>query len=70
MAFESLKLNNSWRASTFEWLSKGRESHINHEMMIKTFEKCYNHQAADIDQTQKPVNVLCFDGGGLKGKNV
>eukprot|EP00551_Chaetoceros_affinis_P009768 CAMPEP_0203683582 /NCGR_PEP_ID=MMETSP0090-20130426/47594_1 /ASSEMBLY_ACC=CAM_ASM_001088 /TAXON_ID=426623 /ORGANISM="Chaetoceros affinis, Strain CCMP159" /LENGTH=506 /DNA_ID=CAMNT_0050552731 /DNA_START=105 /DNA_END=1625 /DNA_ORIENTATION=+ len=66
MAFESLKLNGSRRASTFEWLSKGQESHINHEMMIETFEKCYNRQAADIDLTQKPVNVLCFDGGGLK----
>ncbi len=61
------KSNSSRRASTFEWLSKAQERHRNHEAMIEKFEEYYN-QAHEVDPNQKPVNILCFDGGGLKGE--
>jgi len=35
--------------------------------MIDQFEKCYNY-GDEIDHNQKPVNILCFDGGGMKGE--
>ena len=59
--------NSKRRVSTFNWISKGQERHRNHENIIDQFENCYNH-GDEIDHNQKPVNILCFDGGGMKGE--
>ena len=51
--------------------NKGKSNHAN---VLETFEESYMNlvladgdNIADIDPNAEPINILCLDGGGMKG---
>ena len=63
-------------ASVSQWThlmhsNKGKSNHAN---VLETFEESYMNlvladgdNIADIDPNAEPINILCLDGGGMKG---
>ena len=50
------------------------KSKSNHANVLETFEESYMNlvladgdNIADIDPNAEPINILCLDGGGMKG---
>ena len=50
------------------------KSKSNHANVLETFEESYmnlvladEENYADIDPSAEPINILCLDGGGMKG---
>ena len=60
------KLSDS-RISTFHWIKHLFNMEDNHKKILEEFESSYD-LSDDIDLEAPPVNIICFDGGGLKGK--
>jgi len=50
-------------------------SRSNHANVLETFEESYlnlvladeDNNGADIDPNAEPINILCLDGGGMRG---
>ena len=54
-------------ASTIPWMNQYNQRYNSHERILQRFERSYD-QSSDIDPEAEPVNILCLDGGGMKGK--
>ena len=54
-------------ASTIPWMNQWKQRYNSHEHILQRFERFYD-QSSDIDPEAEPVNILCLDGGGMKGK--
>jgi len=54
------------RGSTTQWMTGFQENKINHEKILLQFE-----ERGGIEKNRKregkPINILCFDGGGMRG---
>ena len=61
--------NASTRKSTIGWIRQATNRLDNHERMINIFEENYD-QTELVDPNLEPVNILCMDGGGMKGKYI
>ena len=54
------------RFSTALWVEQfTRKSKSHKELLIKRFEESYPSHS--VDPGERPVNILCLDGGGMKG---
>lgn len=55
--------------SAIPWMAKNGQKGENHEELIRTFELEQQPISKEqIDFEAEPVNILIFDGGGMKGE--
>ena len=59
--------NMSVVKSTVGWIKQMFRQYDNHEAMVQIFEESFD-QSDKVDPDLEPVCILCFDGGGLRGK--
>jgi hypothetical protein len=59
----------TWK-STIGWFKQAFQRLDNHEQMINIFEENYGQTGELVDPNLEPVNILCLDGGGMRGKCV
>ena len=47
------------------WFNQCSKWQENHEMILNRLEESYPKH--EVDHEAEPVNILCFDAGGMKG---
>lgn len=57
---------NILRSSTPQWVTSMVENRINHQKILLKFEE-RGRLEKSIKREGEPVNILCFDGGGMRG---
>ena len=61
------KQKKNRRESSFRWAHQFLRKHEKHsDVLIKKFEMSYPKLAV-ADPEETPVNILCLDGGGMRG---
>ena len=55
------------RISTFNWIKHLFNMETNHKEILTEFESTYD-LTHDVNPDATPVNIVCCDGGGLKGE--
>lgn len=60
------------RLSTAKWLShyflESDQGAKNRDALLEKFEQAYPNQ--NIDSNNDPINIMCLDGGGTRGKSL
>lgn len=53
------------KSNIIPWLNTARKWKSNRDEIISRFEETYSTYT--VDSTADPINILCIDGGGMKG---
>ena len=61
------KQKNNRRGSSIRWAHQFSKHAKHSNMLLKKFEVTYPKLAVLVDPNETPVNILCLDGGGLRG---
>ena len=63
---EQKKRKQNRRESSFRWANEFRKHEEHTNVLLEKFEVSYPKLAV-ADPNETPVNILCLDGGGMRG---